>query len=234
MVKACAVILAAGKGERMGAGKNKQFIEINGRPVLYHTLKAFSDCSAIDKIILVCAGDEIEYCRSEIVEKYFFDKVARIAEGGAERQDSVRSGLKAAGDCEVVLIHDGARPFVTAGIIEEGIKHAEKYGACACGVTPKDTIKIKGPGGFSEGTPDRDTLFSVQTPQCFKKELIDECYDKLSDEQIRFTDDTSVAEHFGYKVFLYPGSYSNIKLTTPEDLPVAENILAKINSRKDK
>jgi len=232
MVKACAVILAAGKGERMGAGKNKQFIEIKGRPVLYHTLKAFSRCSAIDKIVLVCARDEIEYCRSEIIEKYSFVKVAGIAEGGTERQDSVRSGLKAAGDCEVVLIHDGARPFVTDGIIEEGIRCAEKHGACACGVTPKDTIKIKGPGGFSEGTPDRDTLFSVQTPQCFKKELIDGCYDKLSDLQIRFTDDTSVAEHFGYKVFLYPGSYSNIKITTPEDLPVAENILAKINSSK--
>jgi len=232
MGKACAVILAAGKGERMGAGKNKQFIEINGRPVLYHTLKAFSDCPAIDAIVLVCAMDEMEYCRAEIVEKYSFMKVTGIAEGGAERQDSVYNGLKKAGDCEIVLIHDGARPFVSAGIIEEGIKYAEKYGACTCGVTPKDTIKMKGGSGFSECTLDRNILFSVQTPQCFKKELIEGCYEKIKDEPIRFTDDTSVAEYFGYKVFLYTGSYSNIKITTPEDLPVAENILASINKSK--
>ncbi|MHC1720090.1 MAG: 2-C-methyl-D-erythritol 4-phosphate cytidylyltransferase [Clostridiaceae bacterium] len=232
MGNACAVILAAGKGERMGAGKNKQFIEINGRPVLYHTLKAFSDCTAIDEIVLVCANDEMEYCRSEIVGKYSFGKVAGIVEGGAERQDSVYNGLKAAGDCEIVLIHDGARPFVSTGIIEEGIKHAKNYGACACGVVPKDTIKVKGNSGFSECTLDRNILFSVQTPQCFKKELIAQCYEKLAGEQIRFTDDASVAEHFGYKVFLYQGSYSNIKITTPEDLAGAENILSGINSNK--
>jgi 2-C-methyl-D-erythritol 4-phosphate cytidylyltransferase len=227
MGKACAIIVAAGKGNRMGAGKNKQFIDIEGKPVLCYTLEALSKCPAVEEIVLVCAGDEIEYCRGGIVEKYGFDKVKSIVAGGAERQDSVYSGLSAAKGCAVVLIHDGARPFVTNRILEEGIRHAEEYGASACGVTPKDTIKVKDQSGFSERTLDRSRLFSVQTPQCFKLDLILGCYEKLLDDETLFTDDTSVAEHFGHKVFLYEGSYENIKITTPEDLAVAESILAK-------
>ena len=126
-----------------------------------------------------------------------------------------------------MLIHDGARPFVTNRILEEGIRYAEEYGASACGVTPKDTIKVKDESGFSERTLDRNRLFFVQTPQCFKLDLILGCYEKLLDDETLFTDDTSVAEHFGHKVFLYEGSYDNIKITTPEDLAVAESILAK-------
>src|SRR5665647_662300 len=137
MDKTCAVILAAGKGNRMAAGKNKQFIDINGSPVLYHTLKAFEQSGAVDEIVLVCAKDEIGYCREEIVEKYGFEKVKSIVSGGAERQDSVLSGLRAVKGCMIVLIHDGARTFVTNRIIEEGISCAREFGASACGVTPK-------------------------------------------------------------------------------------------------
>lgn len=231
MGKACAIIVAAGKGTRMGAGKNKQFIDIQGKPVLFYTLDAFSKCPAVEEIVLVCAGDELEYCRDEIVEKYGFEKVKSIVGGGSARQDSVYRGLAAAKGCEVVLIHDGARPFVTSRILEEGIGYAEEYGASACGVTPKDTIKVRGESGFSERTLDRSRLFSVQTPQCFKLDLILGCYEKVMDEKTLFTDDTSVAEHFGHKVFLYEGSYDNIKITTPEDLAVAESILAKRMNR---
>jgi len=227
MDKVCAVILAAGKGYRMAAGKNKQFIDINGRPVLYHTLKAFEQSVAVDEIVLVCAKSEIGYCREKIVEKYVFEKVKSIVSGGAERQDSVLSGLRAVKGCGLVLIHDGARPFVTNRIIEEGIRCAREFGASACGVTPKDTIKVRDESGFSECTLDRSRLFSVQTPQCFRLDMILSCYEKIQTGGILFTDDTSVAEYFGHKVFLYEGSYDNIKITTPEDLTLGESILSK-------
>jgi len=225
MGKVWALIVAAGKGKRMGAGINKQFINIKGKPILYYTLKAFSDNVNVDKIIVVCAKDEIDYCIDELINKYNFCKVACIVQGGAERQESVFNGLKAIDDCEIVLIHDGARPFVTDKIIQDGIDYAKIYGACACGVTPKDTIKIKDEVGFSVSTPKRENLFSVQTPQTFKHDLILNCYNNLINKYVGFTDDTSVVEYFGHKVLLYQGSYNNIKITTPEDLFLAEKIL---------
>jgi len=228
MDKVCAVIVAAGKGRRMGAGKNKQFIDIGGRPVLYYTLEAFQQCVEVDEIVLVCAAEEKEYVREEIVARYGFGKVKAVVAGGAERQYSVFNGLKAVGGCGFVLIHDGARPFVSGRILSEGIRHAREHGAAACGVVPKDTIKLRDESGFSKGTLDRSRLFSVQTPQCFSLGLILGCYEKAISGEIIFTDDTSVAEHFGRKVFLYEGSYDNIKITTTEDLALAEVILAKL------
>ncbi|MGE5627758.1 MAG: 2-C-methyl-D-erythritol 4-phosphate cytidylyltransferase [Solirubrobacterales bacterium] len=225
MDKIWAVIVAAGKGKRMGAGINKQFIDLKGKPVLYYTLKAFSDNEYIDSIVLVCASDEISYCKKEIIEKYNFSKVKCVAEGGLERQHSVFNGLKMLTNCEIVIIHDGARPFVSKSIINQGIDFARKYGACACGVTPKDTIKLKDKDGFGKETLDRQQIFAVQTPQCFKYELIMGCYENLIENESNFTDDTSVAESFGHRVYLYEGSYNNIKITTPEDLALAHNIL---------
>jgi len=225
MGKVWAVIVAAGRGKRMGAGKNKQFIDVKGKPILYYTLKAFSNNEEVDKIIVVCAQGEIEYCQGEIVSKYNFDKVHCITPGGEERRESVYNGLKVIDDCEIVIIHDGARPFVSDKIIRDGINYARIYGACACGVTPKDTVKIKDESGFSVSTPKRESLFLVQTPQSFKFDLIFNCYNKLKNIDDNFTDDTSIIEHFGHKVFLYQGSYSNIKITTPEDLAFAENII---------
>lgn len=225
MDKIWAVIVAAGKGKRMGAGINKQFIDLKGKPILYYTLKAFSDNQYINNIALVCASDEINYCQKEVVEKYNFIKVKCIAPGGLERQHSVFNGLKMLKDCEIALIHDGARPFVSDNIINQGIDFARKHGACACGVVPKDTIKLKDKAGFGEGTLDRQQLFAVQTPQSFKYELIMDSYEKLKEININFTDDTSVAENFGHRVYLYEGSYNNIKITTPEDLALAHNIL---------
>lgn len=225
MAKVWAVIVAAGKGKRMGTGPNKQFINVKDKPILYYTLKAFSDCEQVDKIVVVCASGEIDYCSREIVHKHNLHKVHCIVPGGEERQQSVFNGLKIIDDCEIVLIHDGARPFVSDIIIRDGIKYAGIYGACACGVTPKDTIKIMDEGGFSVSTPKRERLFSVQTPQSFKFNLIFNCYNKVKAIEEYFTDDTSLVEYFGYKVFLYQGSYSNIKITTPEDLALAENII---------
>ncbi|MBC2582529.1 2-C-methyl-D-erythritol 4-phosphate cytidylyltransferase [Clostridium sp. DJ247] len=225
MGKNYAVIVAAGKGKRMRANINKQFINIKNKPMLYYTLSVFSNNSLIDGIILVCSENEVDFCRVHIVEKYNIGKVLSIVSGGKERQESVYNGLKAIKECDIVLIHDGARPFVTDALIEDGIKYAKIYGACACGVTPKDTIKVKNEQGFSCTTPDRNTLFSVQTPQCFQYDLIFNCHKKLSSQGINVTDDTTVVEYYGNKVYLYQGSYENIKVTTPEDLNIAEIIV---------
>ncbi|ERI95058.1 2-C-methyl-D-erythritol 4-phosphate cytidylyltransferase [Clostridiales bacterium oral taxon 876 str. F0540] len=225
MSKVSAIVVAAGKGSRMKSDINKQFINIKGMPVLYYTLKAFETCKLVDEIILVTAKDEIQHCINQIVIKYDIRKISSVVEGGKERQHSVFNGLKAAKNSDIVLIHDGARPFVSTKIIEEGISYAERYGACACGVMPKDTIKCVDENGFSIDTLDRSSLFQVQTPQCFKYNLILDCHEKGINDDIRVTDDTGVVEYYGHKVYLYEGSYNNIKITTPEDLVIGEKIL---------
>lgn len=219
-----AIILAGGKGKRMGAKISKQYIELNGKPILYYTLKRFVDCEGIDKIILVLPKDEIEYCNKEILEKYSL-KVDMIVEGGKERQDSVYNALQKINDSEIVLIHDGARAFVSERVIKDGIKYAKIYGAAAPGVIPKDTIKVVDENGFSDSTPDRSKLLAIQTPQTFKLEIIKECHEKVKENNISVTDDTMVVEMYNNKVYLYNGEYTNIKVTTPEDLILAERLI---------
>ncbi|MCJ7689205.1 MAG: 2-C-methyl-D-erythritol 4-phosphate cytidylyltransferase [Clostridiaceae bacterium] len=225
MSKNCAIILAGGKGSRMGKTINKQYLNINGYPILYYTLKAFSQSKCIDEIIVVVAEGEMDYCKEEIIEKYNFLKVKDIVIGGKERQDSVLNGLKALINCGIVLIHDGARPFINESIIRSAIIFADLYGSAACGVEPKDTIKIKDSSGFSVETPERKTLFCVQTPQAFKYDLILDCHKKNHKDGIKVTDDTMVVERYGNKVYLYQGNYDNIKVTTPEDLEIGRQIL---------
>lgn len=225
MCKACAVIVAGGKGKRINAGINKQFIEINKKPIIYYTLKAFQMHEDIKSIVLVAAPEEVEYCKREIVKKYGFSKVTHIVSGGTERRDSVFNGLKAVENSKIVVIHDGARPFVNSSIITQGIKLASLYGASSCSVLPKDTIKVRDKNGFSKETLDRNTLACLQTPQCFKYDIIYKCHEKVKGIESNFTDDTSVVEYFGHHVYLYPGDYRNIKITTPEDLLIAEILL---------
>lgn len=219
-----AIILAGGKGKRMGAKVSKQYIEVKGKPILYYTLQRFADCKDIDKIVLVLPKDEIEYCTKEILDKYSL-KVDIIVEGGKERQDSVFNALDKLDGDEIVLIHDGARPFVSERIIKDGIKYAKLYGAAAPGVTPKDTIKIKDKNSFSLCTPDRNELVAIQTPQVFKLDTIKECHRKIREDKLTVTDDTMVVEHYGNKVYLFEGDYTNIKVTTPEDLILAEKLI---------
>lgn len=221
-----AIILAGGKGKRMGVPVSKQFIEIKGKPIIYYTIKKFSENKKIDNIVVVLSKDEVGYFKENILEKYNL-KVDNIVIGGTERQDSVYNGLKSLEDTntDIVLIHDGARPFISDRIIDDGIKFAQVYGACAPGVMPKDTIKIKNESNFSVSTPERGSLVAIQTPQVFKFNEILECHEKIKINNIVVTDDTMVAEKFGYSVYLYDGEYTNIKVTTPEDLILGEKLI---------
>lgn len=219
-----AIVLAGGRGKRMNYHKSKQFIEIKGKPVLVYTLEKFIYNKSIDEVILVLPEDEVDYCKKEVLQRYSL-KVDRIVIGGKERQDSVFNALEAVEKADIVLIHDGARPFINEKIIEEGIKYANIYGAAAPGVTPKDTIKVKNEDNISVDTPDRNMLVAVQTPQCFKYDEIYQCHRKVKEENAIVTDDTSVVERYGHKVYLYEGDYTNIKITTPEDLILAERLI---------
>ena len=221
-----AIILAGGKGKRMGSAISKQFIDIKGKPIIYYTLKKFSENKRIDNIIVVLPEDEVKYFKENILKKYEL-RINKIVIGGKERQDSVYNALKSLknSSTDIVLIHDGARPFISERIINEGIKFAEIYGAAAPGVMPKDTIKVKNEKNFSIDTPNRANLVSIQTPQVFKFDEILECHEKIRYNGEKVTDDTMVVEKYGYSVYLYDGEYTNIKVTTPEDLILAERLI---------
>lgn len=221
-----AIILAGGKGKRMRSAISKQFIDIKGKPIIYYTLKKFSENKKIDNIIVVLPEDEVKYFKENILKKYEL-RINKIVIGGKERQDSVYNALKSLknSSTDIVLIHDGARPFISERIINEGIKFAEIYGAAAPGVMPKDTIKVKNEKNFSVDTPNRANLVSIQTPQVFKFDEILECHEKIRYNGEKITDDTMVVEKYGYSVYLYDGEYTNIKVTTPEDLILAERLI---------
>ena len=221
-----AIILAGGKGKRMRSAISKQFIDIKGKPIIYYTLKKFSENKKIDNIIVVLPEDEVKYFKENILKKYEL-RINKIVIGGKERQDSVYNALKSLknSSTDIVLIHDGARPFISERIINEGIKFAEIYGAAAPGVMPKDTIKVKNEKNFSVDTPNRANLVSIQTPQVFKFDEILECHEKIRYNGEQVTDDTMVVEKYGYSVYLYDGEYTNIKVTTPEDLILAERLI---------
>lgn len=223
-----AIVLAAGKGTRMGGDVHKQYLLLNGKPVLYYSLKALED-SRVDHIILVTGESEIDYCQKEIIEKYGFQKVKKVVAGGAERYHSVFCGLQAAEGADYVLIHDGARPFVENAILERCMEAVEKYQACVVGMPVKDTIKIADENEFAKETPDRRGLWMIQTPQAFSYELIAGAYEKLLEDeknQVGITDDAMVVESMtARKVKLIRGSYENMKVTTPEDIAIAEVLL---------
>lgn len=220
--KYTAIVLAAGSGKRMNSKVHKQYLIIQDRPVLYYSLKAFED-SAVDEIVLVVGKGEEKFCRKEIVDKYGISKVKAIVEGGKERYHSVFEGLKQTSDADYVLIHDGARPFVNQDIIRRCMQEAQKYQACVVGMPVKDTIKIADEEGYAKQTPDRKNVWMIQTPQTFSYALIYEAYEEmLKTEDTAITDDAMVLERIkGKKSKLIEGSYRNIKITTPEDLLIA-------------
>ncbi|WP_026508349.1 2-C-methyl-D-erythritol 4-phosphate cytidylyltransferase [Butyrivibrio sp. MC2013] len=234
-MKIGAVVLAAGSGSRMKSSVKKQYMEIGGKPLIYYTLKAFEKGPQEVTVLVTSPGDE-EYCQKEIVEKYGLSSDIVICAGGAERYDSVYAGLMALPkDTDIVMIHDGARPFVNRQIMDRTVNAAAEYTAAVCGMPVKDTIKMADNEGFAASTPDRKKLWMVQTPQTFSYPLIKSLYEKLEQEKevliahgLNITDDAMLVETFSdKKVKLVEGSYDNIKITTPEDIALAESLIDK-------
>lgn len=210
-----AIVVAAGKGERMQTEVKKQFLPLLGMPVLAHTLEAIEKSESVREIILVVSEEDILTAK-DIVLATECEKVSKIIAGGKTRAESVSKGLmELSADCEIVLIHDGVRPCVKASLIEECIKNAAKHGASALGVTPKNTIKRVDKNGFIEATVDRDSLVEIHTPQCFQREVITKAYEHFDSSA---TDDCALVEQTGVRIHITEGSYANLKLTTREDL----------------
>jgi 2-C-methyl-D-erythritol 4-phosphate cytidylyltransferase len=226
-VKCIAIVLAGGKGKRMESDIPKQYIELNGKPILYYALNEFENCSIIDEIILVTGKDDITYCKENIVDKYSFNKVTNIIEGGKERYHSVNNGLLAIDDCDYVFIHDGARPMIQNSTIMKAYECVKEFKACVVAVQTKDTIKIADEEGFISVTPNREKLWNIQTPQVFEWGIIKKAYDILMESDCNnITDDAMVVENMlNFKVKLVQGTYENIKVTTPSDLVIASAFL---------
>lgn len=249
MMKADAVIVSAGKGLRFMGGKSirvgtsrngcrtdtvvptpdhgkKQFTFLEGKPILAHTLDKFEACSLIRSVRLVVSQEDMDYCLKEIVEKYRFQKVSKIVPGGKWRQDSVKNGIDALPkDADIVAIHDGVRPLVTQAMIEDSVHSALRYGAVVLAIPVKETIKMSNPDGTVLKTLDRESLWQVQTPQTFQINVIREAYNRAVADGFVGTDDASLVERLGVKVHILPGSHTNIKITTPEDLMLASLFL---------
>lgn len=228
------IVLAGGSGKRLGAEIPKQYIEINGKPLLYYCLKAFEE-SAVDRVSIVADEEHLQFVVSEIVEKFHLKKVIRVCQGGAERFDSVHHGLDdlqdVAGEEDIVLIHDGARPFITADEINAMIAEVRMHGAAIAAMPVKDTIKVSDDEGFVAATTIRKNTWQIQTPQGFRYGLIKEAYDRASGMVFAtgepgkvFTDDSMVIEAIfpEQKTKLVKTSYENIKITTADDLDVAK------------
>jgi 2-C-methyl-D-erythritol 4-phosphate cytidylyltransferase len=220
--KVAAIIVAAGESQRMG-GVDKVFAMLGGKPILSRVIDTFQKCPQIDRIVVVVNAKSIEKVR-QLVKENQWSKVSDVCAGGKRRQDSVAAGLKRLKEGGWVVIHDGARPLVTADLIERGLEAAKETGAAVAAVAVTDTIKMVGDGEIVRQTLPRRNLRAVQTPQVFRKDVINQAYRQASGD---VTDDASLVEQAGHKVKLYPGSYDNIKVTTPEDLTLAEILLKK-------
>jgi 2-C-methyl-D-erythritol 4-phosphate cytidylyltransferase len=225
-MKADAIIVSAGKGQRFMEGRKKQFFLLADKPILTHTLDKFENCPLIDSILLVVGQEDMDYCLKEIIEKNRYRKISQIVPGGKRRQDSVKNGMDALSrDANIVVIHDGVRPFVTRGMIEDSIHSAQRFGAVVLAMPVKETIKIANADGTVLKTLDRESLWQIQTPQTFQAHVIKEAYQKATENGFVGTDDASLVERLGMKVHILPGSYTNIKITTPEDLILANLFL---------
>lgn len=219
MARVVALIPCAGQGKRMGAGVSKPYLEVYGRPLLAYTLEVFQMHPLIEGIVLVVEEGLVDYCCREIVDKYGFTKVNSVVVGGKERQDSVMCGLACLdNDTEWVAVHDGARPLISSTTITKALHAAFASGAAVVGVPAKDTIKVVAKDLTIIDTPDRRNLWQIQTPQIFKRRLLERAYNQAAEEGWLGTDDASFVERLGEKIKLVEGEYSNIKITTPDDL----------------
>ncbi len=214
-MKVCALIMAAGSGKRMGGSVKKQYLKIDDKEIIRLTAEVFEGCPYVDEIVVVTGSDEIDFVKDILKD---CKKISAVIAGGSERQYSVFNGLKAAEGCDIVLIHDGVRPFVRNEDIKKCIDEIKISKACVLGVPVKDTIKICDDIGVIVSTPKRSMLWAAQTPQCFDYELMMSAYEKAIEDNFLGTDDASLVERMGVKIKMVEGSYDNIKITTPDDL----------------
>ena len=220
-----AVIPAAGQGIRMGAKKNKTYLDLKGKPILAHAIEEFEKLEIVKEIIVVIQEDEIELCQLDVLEPYQYKKVQLVL-GGKTRQESVYKGLLAVDKrCDLVMIHDGARPMINQEVLLECIDETMRHQASVVAVPAKNTMKIVGNNGFVISTPKRETIFEVHTPQTFDYKLIVKAHEHAIEQNFVGTDDASLVEAMGIPVYIIKGNYSNIKITTPEDLVFAEGLL---------
>jgi 2-C-methyl-D-erythritol 4-phosphate cytidylyltransferase len=227
-----AVIPAGGSGTRMGAGVPKQFLPLGGVPMLLHSLRAFDRARSVDTVILVVPRDERRRALTDVIERYGVKKVQKVIAGGETRQQSVYNGLKETDpDVEIVVVHDAVRPFVTDDLIEQSIEAARKASGAIVAVPMKDTPKQAGLDRQIQRTLDRNNLWMAQTPQTFRRDVLLEAYEKAAIEHLQATDDSALVERLGHKVGIVAGTWENIKITTPEDLIIAEAILASRQGR---
>ena len=226
-MKVIALIPAAGMGKRMLAGINKQYLFIDGMPIVARTIRVFEEMPFVDDIYVVIPEQEIPFCREEVVERYGFTKVRAIVPGGKERQNSVLNGLRAIDGTDedaVILIHDGVRPFISRHILEHAVAAARDYDGALVAVPAKDTVKVV-EDGIVRDTPPRETIWLAQTPQSFRYGVIRAAHEMADAEGFLGTDDASLVERMGNEVHVVLGDYRNIKITTPEDLVLAEAFL---------
>lgn len=220
-----AVVVAAGRGSRMGTAESKQFLPLAGRPILVHSLQLFQGMDEIAEIVLVTGSADLERCRA-LADRFGLSKLSAVVAGGSERQHSVRRGLDALGT-EWALVHDGVRPLVTPETVRACCAKAEETGGAVLAVPVKDTIKQVGSGGIIVSTPDRRSLWAIQTPQAFRRSLLLEAHARAEADGYVGTDDASLVERLGVPVAVAQGDYTNIKITTPDDLPYAEFLLSR-------
>lgn len=225
-MKVVAIIPSAGKGKRMGHAISKHYIRLEDRPILAYTLDAFDRCPDVNHVLVVVRSGEEEYCLKEVVEKYRIKKVLKVVIGGEKRQDSVYNGIKELDeDTDIVVVHDGVRPFVPPELISEAVRLAMYVDGVVAALPVKDTLKEVAEDGFIKNTPDRESLWYAQTPQAFKKRVIEEAFIRAYSDNFHGTDESSLVERIGGKVKIIEGSPENIKITTKEDLLLAEFIL---------
>ena len=232
-MKVTAIIPAAGKGKRMLHSVPKHFIRLEDKPVLAYTLDAFEKCPDVNQILVVTRSGEENYCLKEVVEKFRYKKVLKIVIGGDRRQDSVYCGIKELDeDTDIVVVHDGVRPFVSQNTISEAIRLAMFADGVVTAVPVKDTIKNVDCEGIIMSTPDRSTMWYAQTPQVFKRRILEEAYIRAYNDKFTGTDESSLVERIGYKVKIVEGTPDNIKITTKEDLLFADVILMMQKKKK--
>lgn len=224
------VIAAAGTGSRMKSNINKQYMLLKGKPVLYYSLHTFNSNDLVDEIVVVAHPDEVDYCQTNIVDKYQFSKVTKVISGGKERQDSVIQGLKnLSNDTDFVAVHDGARPLLTSELIHKIFNEAKIHGAAIPGVPVTDTIKTMDENSFIVKTLDRSSIIAVQTPQIFNYEKLFKAYELALKDNFIGTDDASLYEKYIGPVKLVIGDTNNLKITTPKDLIIAEQLMGAVS-----